>query len=309
MQRCADCGHPNRPGVRFCTHCGKPEPASGATAKGPTAIVAVVVLAVGLFAFLSIRPIAPRQAGVAVSDAPAQIVEPSAATGVAVVGSSDAADVPVVVTAAVTAESRAPIDAVSDVDDVTASAALGQPSPAPDFNPPALATNTGSLPEPPLSLDSAMRAPSPGSEVLGSGELALPTAAPLAMPASPAPLAPRQHISAVLDKDAASRAHASPPPASTPAPEPSPPLPALSSPARHAAVDAAPARRSASRSSRQPASWVNELRAEMAACEGDFLARTICRETAKHQHCESANAWGKVPECPAARLPDFANFN
>jgi len=54
---------------------------------------------------------------------------------------------------------------------------------------------------------------------------------------------------------------------------------------------------------------LNQLRAELAACEGDFVARTICREAAKHRHCASADAWGKVSECPAARLPDLANFN
>jgi len=310
MQRCLDCGHPNRPGVRFCTHCGKPEPASGATAKGPTTIVAVVVLAVGLLAFLSIRPIPPRQAVTTASSAPAQIVEPLDAAAVARVESSDAADALVAAPTAVTEESLASIDAVSSLDALIPSAELAQPSPAADPAEPPSATSTAALVEAPATFDSPMSASSPGSEVLGSGELVLPAAAPLAMPAAPPPLAPRQHVAGPpLHRDAASRPHVPAPPASPPHSESPPVSSALSSPARHAAVDAAPARRIASRPSRQPVGWLNQLRAEMAACEGDFLARTICRETAKHQHCESANAWGTVPECPAARLPDFANFN
>ncbi|MDT3679491.1 MAG: zinc ribbon domain-containing protein [Burkholderiaceae bacterium] len=304
MQRCPDCGHLNRPGVRFCTHCGKPEPASGATAKGPTAVVAVAVLAVGLLAFLSIGPIAPRQAGSAAIEAPAQVVEPS-----------DAATVPVPAPTAVTAEAIAAVDAVTDVEAVTASAELARP-PAAESAPPALATGTPALVEPPPALDSAMSGPDPVSDVIESADLVLPAAVPLAMPSPPAPAAPAQHLaSSALHKDAASRtsvspAHASATPESPAHASASPsPLPALSSPARHAAIDAAPARLAASPSSRQPASWLNRLRAELAACEGDFFARTLCRETAKHRHCASANAWGMVPECPAARLPDLANFN
>ena len=212
MQRCADCGHPNRPGVRFCTHCGKPAAASEATTKGPTAVVAVAVLAVGLFAFLNIRPMGPREAKTA---------------------------------------------AIEVAMPVVGSPALPAADPAPD--------------------------------VLQSPDLVLPAAAPLAMPAMPAPPPAPTAPSPVLRKEAAPRARVSSTPVSS-SPVPSSPAPSSPTP-------------------RRPANWLHELRAELAACEGDFFARTICRETAKFRHCASAGAWGKVPECPAARLPDLANFN
>jgi len=205
--------------VRFCTHCGKPAAASEATTKGPTAVVAVAVLAVGLFAFLNIRPMGPREAK-------------TAAIEVAM---------PVVGSPALPAADPAPAPA---------------PAPAAD----------------------------PAPDVLQSPDLVLPAAAPLAMPAMPAPPPAPTAPSPVLRKEAAPRARVS----STPVPS----SPTPSSPAP-----------------RRPANWLHELRAELAACEGDFFARTICRETAKFRHCASAGAWGKVPECPAARLPDLANFN
>lgn len=310
MQRCPDCGHSNRPEVRFCTHCGKPEPASGTITTGPTTIVAVVVLAVGLLVFLSIRPVTPRQAGTVAVGAPAQIVGPSDASGVARVERSDAAALPVVTPTEATAEAIAPIGAVADVQAVAARAALAASLPAIDSAVPP-STGTTTPVEPPPAPDSAMSASGPAPDVPDSGQLVLPAADPLAMPASPSPPAPRQHVAGPAQhEESASRAHVWPPSvsASASASAPSSPSPALSSPAEHAADGAAPARRVASRPGRS-ARWLNQLRAELAACEGDFFTRTICREKAKFRHCAPADGWGKVAECPAAALPGLANYS
>lgn len=63
MHLCAGCGHSNRPEAWFCTHCDRPILASDAMeAPAPTSIVAIVVLAVGLLVFLTIRPMTPDEA-------------------------------------------------------------------------------------------------------------------------------------------------------------------------------------------------------------------------------------------------------
>lgn len=242
MRSCTGCGHPNRPGVRFCTHCGRPAPASDATARrAPTSAVAVIVLAVGLLAFLTIQPIAPRRA----DDAPG----------------------------------RALVPVVASPDPVASPGPVASPDPA--------------------AVPAAAAAPDPVASTSEPRDLVLPAAAPLAMPTAPA-----------LSQGAASpparpelRPRVRTPPARVTPPQPS------SSPAKHAAVDPAPSPGTASLRSPQRAEWLVRLRAELDACEGDLIVRTICRETAKFRHCASADAWGRVPECPAARLPDLANFN
>lgn len=259
MPRCADCGHPNRPGVRFCTHCGKPAAASEAATKGPTAVVAVAVLAVGLFAFLNIRPMAPHEPKTATVQVAMPVVEsPGAATN-APPALEPPAEAPGAAAAVPVIElSREPAAALPASDPSREAAAA---LPAPDFAP----------------------------DVLESPDLVLPAAAPLATPAMPAPPPSQTAPSPAPRKEAALRMRASPTPVS--------PTPV------------SPASVSSSPTPRQPAHWLQGLRAELAACEGDFFARTICREAAKFRHCASAGAWGKVPECPAARLPDLANFN
>src|SRR5690606_35780952 len=59
MQHCIDCGHANRPGMHFCTHCGTALVVPREGLRSPPAVVAAAVLLVGQLAFLTIRPDAP----------------------------------------------------------------------------------------------------------------------------------------------------------------------------------------------------------------------------------------------------------
>ncbi len=254
MQSCAGCGRPHRPGVHYCTQCGRPTTASQAGLRGPTGVAAVVVLSIGLLAFLTIRPIVPRSttSAIAVVAPVLQAHEPptpergALASGsvVDIVDSDVGANASVRETAtsdvaqAVSATEVLPVPATVDAALQAAQALLGDPAPA--------------LDDPASALDD-------------------PASAHKAAPARPS----------------------------------RPALPSSSSPARHAALDATPARRVAKLPATAGRSWLGTLRAELEACDGGFIARTICRERAKFRHCGSADAWGEVPECPAARVPEY----
>lgn len=259
MQCCTDCGHSNRSGVHFCTHCGKA--ISGSAVARPTAVVAAMVLAVGLVAFLTIRPVAqPRDS----AEAPAStlaVQEPASTPDIEVADAAEATN---------------PLEAAmqSGGDSTGAVATPGLDPSLADRD--AIAAPSSELMVPAVS--------SAGSSLELQAALALAEPAAAHDPVgAPDPHAPRPHAQL--------------PPPATPA-------------ARRAALDSVPAR-SAAASPRPIArqSWLASLRAEIEACEGNLIVRTVCAESAKMRRCTSASAWGKVPECPAARLPNLATFN
>lgn len=318
MQCCTDCGRSNRPGVHFCTHCGKPTAASGGSLGSPTGMVAVAVLAIGLLAFLTIRPVDGTQSPAG------PFVSPPAAQHELVAGGEGLDRATAQVEAAAGDDEspdsrRAPDDAVHEK--------LGELA-APPF------AVAGALDSAPQSLagTSAWAGNAPGLdpwlssidglETLSTGwtlstpsprgsPFTLRTAQALAGPAHPFP--ERAQASAAPAHASAAAAQAQDG-ADTQAldarPPPQAPAPASSSLAKRTAIDggrargdAAPARAKARRA------WLSRLRAEIEACEGNLIVRTVCTESAKMRHCTTADAWGEVTECPAARLPDLATFD
>lgn len=312
MPSCTDCGHAHRPGALFCTQCGKPAASPEMTGE-PTSIVAVVVLAVGLLAFLSIGPMMPRQATNAVATAPVQRMEavsiPDRGNGEADAG----------------IERAVPLPHPDEPPSSAAAAVLEPPATAPveaAMMPAEAAVVHGgaaaALGEAAVVSGGAAVVPG-GAAVVPGGAAAVPGGA--AVPGEEA--APREAVVAAPGKATPRAMPAAPEPAhstrerearratSVGAPErasPAPPRAPSSSPlrARYAAVDSSPSRGSAKARPTERGSWLRELRTELDACQGNFIARTICREKAKFRHCTPAGAWGEVPECPSERPPDVA---
>ncbi len=280
MQSCAGCGRPHRPDVRYCTQCGRPTTASEAVLRGPTGIAAIVVLAIGLLAFLTIRPIVPRSTTSAVA-----VVAPA----------SVGATAKPAVAQAVRATEVLPVPATVDASLQATQALLGEAAPT-SFDPAPVALGSATA-----ALDPATAALDPAPAALDPAPAALDTTPAAFDPTSPAldGGVPALGDPAPALDDPASAHKAAPARPSRPA------LPPSSSPARHAALDPTPARRVAKRQATAGRSWLGTLRAELEACDGDFIARTICRERAKFRHCGSEGAWGEVPECPAASVPKY----
>lgn len=121
--------------------------------------------------------------------------------------------------------------------------------------------------------------PAPVSEV--PPVEAAPAAPPAAEPATPSKVA----------KKAKRRA---PPPAPVAAPEPPPPasVPVAAEPPPPAPAPA-------------PSRW-DTMAAEMAGCQGkNFLARNLCENQVRSKFC--GGYAGKVPQCPAAKAPEYTN--
>ncbi len=274
MQGCTDCGHSNRSGVHFCTHCGKPVVASGASLSGPTTIVAAVVLAIGLLAFLTIRPVASTQSAAETFPSPPSALQDAAA-----------------------ADDGAAHDAQASEHQ------LALPAPAPTSLEPAEQAADGStaqvdaMPGLDPSLASLDVIQAPSSELMTP---ASSSASPLVLQAAPALSGQARALDAAHEER----------PSVLPVRPPAQRSPVASSPvAKRATVesgaqsDGAPARAKARES------WLRTLHAKIEACDGNFIVRTICAERAKMRHCTSADAWGEVPECPAAPPTELATFN
>ncbi len=303
MQCCTDCGRSNRPGVHFCTHCGKPIAASGGSLGSPTGMVAVAVLAIGLLAFLTIRPVDGTQPSTGSASSPTARHE--------LVDGGEALHRATAQVEVLAGDDESP-DATSAPDD-------------------AVHENRGETSEPP-SVDAGAPDPSAGSpagaaapaalapgldpwlasvdvvEALAS-EWTMPAASPPGLPftlrTAPALAGPAH----AFVEPAHARADADAPAFDT-RPPPKEPRPASSPLARQATVDGGRVRSDATGArAKARKTWLTRLRAEIEACEGNLIVRTVCMESAKMRHCTSANAWGEVTECPAARLPELATFD
>jgi len=252
--------------VHYCTQCGRPTTASEAVLRRPTGIAAVVVLSIGLLAFLTVRPIVPRSTTSAVD-----VVQAMSAT--------EMLPVPATVDAALQATQALLDDAAPTSLD---------PAPA------APGTATAALDPAAIALDPAAVALDPSAAALDATPAAFGPTSPALDGGVPALGEP---VPALGDPASAHKAASARPSRSA--------LPPASSPARHAALDPTPARRVAKLKATAGRSWLGTLRAELEACDGDFIARTICRERAKFRHCGSQDAWGEVVECPAASVPEY----
>lgn len=292
MPSCTDCGHAHRPGVLFCTQCGKPAASPEMTGE-PTSIVAVVVLAVGLLAFLSIGPMMPRQATNAVATAPAPrtgaVSVPDRGNGEADAGIDQAVPLP------------------HPEEPPSATAAVLDPRATVPVEAAMMPAEAAVIPGGAAAVPGGAAAVSGGAAV-APGEEAAPrevvvaapgnATTPRVMPAAPETAHSTREREARRATSVGAPERVSPAPPRAPSPSPLR--------ARYAAVDSPSSRGSAMARPTERGSWLRELRTELDACQGNFIARTICREKAKFRHCAPAGAWGEVPECPSERPPDLA---
>ncbi len=324
MQSCAECGRSNRPDVRYCTQCGEPMSAPQAAPRGPSWRVSLAVLSIGVLIFLTIRPIAPHSTTVAAGATPAQqghalrqptpgAVESRSVSG----GDGVSPDTPV------RAENPSGAPAMHASETLFVPAILGA---ALETTQRLLEAAATPLDPAPATIDAAVISFDPAPTTLDAAPSLVDAAAPDSVVAASeiiepaaldasrfdatraasdsAPLALGDAEPAALGNAApAALGNAGPPVRkAVPARAPSHARSPSSSPSRHAALDAASAGRVAKLRTAGGGSWLGALRAELEACGGDFIARTICRERAKFRHCGPRGAWGDVPECPAARI-------
>lgn len=296
MQACADCGHTNRPGVPFCTQCGR-RVASGATAGRPTSIIAAAVLAIGLLAFLTIRPMGSHETTAAVATASEAVTTTETLKISEQMTMPEATTMPEAVT-------LPELEALPESTVLPESTATPEPAETvpevPSFASPLATPAAPAVSQPAQELEAA-----------GPSVSAHPSPAPSLSPREPSS-SPRESLSSPRDSLPSPRE--SPPsplePSSSPARASSlPPVPSSSQAKHAAAVGRAPSVHGSTVRPPERASWLRKLRAELDACEGNLIVRTVCAETAKLRYCTPADAWGEVPECPAARLPDLATFN
>lgn len=374
MQHCIDCGHANRPGMHFCTHCGTALVVPREGLRSPPAVVAVAVLLVGQLAFLTIRPDAPSdpvanpvanlaasaagQAQSASSDGPgptraadafaslapaegdSELRPATAGAGSVVQHLSERTDpasnreptqTDPLASHAVAHASSAGADASAqrrpiaddDRDSVHAWADAAHEVQAEPPQPQTFdGADSGHASAVPADADERLVAPMASPDSAAQAELVLPASASAmttralqvvpgsedarAFDGAPArhaepsgsPVAPRAKSAAAAGAtrlpDAASK--------DGPARAASPPAPSSGKRVADAASHRAGTHP-------QVGGWIQRLRTALDACDGNLIVRTVCEEGVKMRYCTSANAWGKVDECPGALLPDLATFN
>ncbi len=160
----------------------------------------------------------------------------------------------------------------------------------------------GDLPEPPQPLLDGGRgvpdraapthAPPPLVSVLGVDSAASPSVGNDAgtLPAAPSATGAGSTVVTVRSEQQAANANKAQ--ANT--------APATAAPS--AVMPSAPASNPAPVAKPTGAAWLDALRADLAACQAEGLfTRVVCQERARWRHCEPAQAWGSVPECPSTR--------
>jgi len=326
MQRCTDCGYSNRSGVHYCTHCGKAVAASTSSIGGPTTLVAAAVLAIGLLAFLTIRPVASTQSPEETASPPLSALHGAVAAdegslppveGVELTSGEDAVN-PVREPDEAASATMAPdvgMDEAGMPGDVVNETAATNDAVHGAKAPEEVVHGASALENAPVVAGGATAQATPGLDPsLASVDVIDTRASELMTPAASTPassLVPQVAPTPVEPGRVRHAADGDRPSAHSPARRPAQHLPeASSSVHKRAAVE-----RSSTRSDVAPVrtkardSWRTQLRSEIEACDGNFIVRTVCVERAKLRHCTPANAWGDVPECPVPPMPELATFN